>query len=156
MDYQQILLTILTFNFLLYVGAVWAKFGVQQSISMSYYSWSGNWGILFTLFCWILTFTILPVQPNAFFFLTAAGIGFVGAAAQIKKDFVAKVHMPAAIIGITSGMLGIGFTHGDWWLFGIGVTGMLALVLGKVKNHIWWVEIVAFLTIIFSFLKKFF
>ena len=159
MSYEQILIIVLTINFVGYVSTVWTKFGVLPSISDSFYAWKDwkegtQW--LFTLFCWIITFTLLPIEPNPFFFFGAAGIGFVGAAAQIKKKFVEKVHVKGAVIGISAALLGIGFTFGNWWL----VTGALIIAglikLFKIKNDIWWIEITAYTAVITSFYQHFF
>ena len=156
MSYEQTLIIILTINFVGYVSTVWAKFGVLPSISDSFYAWKGQWCWLFTLFCWIMTFTILPIEPNPFFFFTAAGLGFVGAAAQIKDKFVEKVHVKGAVIGISAGLLGIGFTYGDWWLVisALIIAGLIKLF--KIKNDIWWIEITAYSAVIISLYKNFF
>lgn len=159
MNYEQILLSILALNFVTYIGIVWAKFGILPSMSDSFYEWKEwkegtQW--LFTLFCWIITFTLLPLEPNPFFFFAAAGAGFVGAAPQIKKEFVKKVHVKAAIILLTSGLLGIGFTFNDWWLV-VGALSIGGLIkLFKVNNSIWWIEMTAYITILYGLYKNIF
>jgi len=156
MEYQQILLIILTINYIGYVGTVWAKFGIQPSVSDSFRCWKTKWFNPFTFFCWIIAFTVLPTMPNPFFFFTAGGIGIVGAAFNLDSVHVEKVHSKAAIAGISGALLGIGFTFGAWWTFGIavGIAGLLALL--NVKNKIWWIEHIAFGATIFEFYRNFF
>lgn len=156
MNYEQYMIFIVIAVFFSYVGTVWAKFGVQPSISDSFYSWKGNWRHLFTFFCWGLALPIFIAEPIHWFFITAGGLGFVGTAAEIKKEFVSKVHNPSAVVAIISGLLGITFVFGHWYiaLSGIVLSGLLALF--NVKNKIWWVEIIAFISIISSFVIKHF
>jgi hypothetical protein len=156
MDYQQILIIILIINYVGYVGTVWAKFGIQASVSDSFRCWKTKWFNPFTLFMWIITFTLLPTIPNPFFFFAAGGAGFVGAAFNLDSVNVKKVHNKAAITLIVAGLLGIGFTFAAWWTVGIAVGVAALLWLLKIKNLTWWIEHIAFGAIIFELIKNFF
>ena len=156
MDYQQILIIILAINYIGYVGTVWAKFGIQQSVSDSFRCWKTKWFNPFTFFMWIIGFTLLPTVPNPFFWLGSAGALGVGAAFNLDSVNVEKVHAKAAVTLIVAALLGIGFTFGAWWTVGIAV-GIAALIkLLKVNNLIWWVEHIAFVAVIFELFKNFF
>ena len=148
-----ILLSILTLNFIIYVGLIWALYGVQPSVSDSFYKvfW------FFTLFCALLSIPLIAMADTAplpmyqfLYFLSGAPFLLVGVAAQIKKKYVMKVHGPAAIAGIGFSLLTICVQFGGWYILGVGigllVAGLLALL--DVKNKIWWAEIVAFITVI--------
>jgi len=156
MDYQQILILILTLNYVGYVSTVWAKFGIQQSVSDSFRCWKTKWFNPFTFFCWIIGFTLLPTVPNPFFFFAGAGALGVGTAFNLDSVDVEKVHNKAAVTLIVAALLGIGFTFGAWWTVGIavGLAGLLRLL--NVNNLIWWVEHIAFAAVIFELFKNFF
>lgn len=156
MSYEQILIIILTLNYIGYVSLVWSKFGIQASVSDSFRCWKTKWANPFTLFCWVIAFTLLPITPNPFFFFAAAGAGFVGAAFNLDSVHVEKVHNKAAVTLIIAALLGIGFTFGAWWTVGaaVGIAGLLKLL--NVKNLIWWVEHTAFAAVIFELIKNFF
>lgn len=156
MDYQQILILILTINYVGYVTTVWAKFGIQASVSDSFRCWKTKWFNPFTLFMWIIAFTLLPIIPNPFFFFAAGGAGFVGTAFNIDSVDVQKVHNKAAITLIVAGLLGIGFTFAAWWTVGIAIGVSTLLWLIKTKNLIWWIEHISFSAVIFELIKNFF
>jgi hypothetical protein len=160
----RILVAVLAMNFLIYVGAVWIKFGVQKSISASYYSWKGLWRSLFVIFCWVLAFPLIllglslpePIQQIAY--LSGSGFGFVGAASMIRQPSVLKIHMKAALIGIGAGLAMIGFGFGGWYWLSIGIGAITAglLFLFDVKNKIWWAELLAIGVIMGSLIFRYF
>jgi hypothetical protein len=154
MTFEQILIIILAINYVGYVSTVWVKFGIQPSVSDSFRCWNVKWFNPFTLFSWILAFTILPITPNPFFLFAGAGAGIVGTAFNLDSVSVEKVHNKAAITLIVAAILGIAFTFGAWWTAGIAivVAGLLAAL--KVKNKIWWVEHIAFAAVIFELVKN--
>lgn len=161
---EIILLGILIINFFGYVTTVALKFGIQPSISDSYYSWKKPWGVLFTFFCWIMAFTLIAMVelfPDAWyqfmFFLTGGAFGFVGTATEIKKEHVNKVHTISAIMGILLGYVSLGVSLSGWYWLAIGGGAIIMAIIWllNIKNKIWWVEIVAFLTIIGGFVNHF-
>ena len=161
----QILVLILLANFLIYVGGVWIKFGVQKSISDSYYSWKSPWGILFTFFCWILAFPMVMMVENFpenyqfLQFFAGAGYGFVGAASMIKQLNVRKVHYPAAIIAMSGGLLAIALSWGGWYIvtavLGTAIAGWIGFFT-KGKDRVWWAELVVFAATIGAYFARFF
>ncbi len=148
MDYQQILFIIMNAIFISYVAFIWAKYGVQQSISESYYCLPRKWNFIFTFALWGFAFpAIILSNGDGLMFFAGAGICFVGAAAQMHQEFVRKVHMIAAIGGITLGELSIIFVHDMWWLTAIAAAIIIPIAIFAKKSRIWWAEIIAFLTI---------
>jgi len=137
--------------FLSYVSFIWLKYGIQKSISESYYVLPDKLKPLFTLFCWGFAFPaiIIGVEITPLMFFAGAGICFVGAAAAMHEKFVRKVHMTAAISGIIFSQLAILIGFHMWWLNIISLA-LAALSLLSKKHFIWWIEIVAFSAICYA------
>jgi len=156
MSLEQILIIILTLDYVGYVALVWILFGIQSSVSDSFRCWKLKWFNPFTFFSWTIGFTILPICPNPFFFFAGAGALGVGAAFNLDSVNVEKVHNKAAITLIIAALLGIGFTFGAWITVAtaIGIAGLLWFL--KVKNLIWWIEHIAFASVIFELYNNFF
>jgi hypothetical protein len=152
MDYQWILFIIMQTIYWSYVTTIWTKYGIQKSISNSYYCLPTNWNFLFTLFCWGFAFLAIILGESGLMFLAGTGIAFVGAAAQIKEKFVRQVHLPAAIIGMLASQADIYFNQHLLWLnlISIGLS-IFAVILSR-KNYIWWVENIVFIAITISYL----
>jgi len=135
--------------FVSYVSAIWIKYGIQKSISDSYYALPEQLRFLFTFFCWgfALPAIIVGVEVTPLMFFAGVGIAFVGAAAQIHDNFVAKVHNITAISGILFSQLAIYFGYHLLWLNIISLSLIALIYFFIKKNYIWWIEIVAFTAI---------
>ena len=138
--------------FLSYVTFIVIKFGVLPSISESWYELrdlGGVWYSLFTWFCWGLGFTMF-FQTNDtapyLFFLSGAGLCFVGAATMFKlsDDIQPYIHFVGALIGISCALVGIGVERQEWIPLIMFVLSALVLTFTVEKNRTWWIEIVAF------------
>ncbi|MFR0993170.1 MAG: hypothetical protein ACLSGQ_00940 [Parabacteroides distasonis] len=111
--------------FLLYIGSMVFMFGVPWSISNTYYLLEEKrkgLGWLFTVFCYGVDGFLLPgwlnVTPEGYqftCFLSAAGLAFVGTAAQFKERLTNTVHYTAAIICCLFSQIWC-FAAGFWWL----------------------------------------
>ncbi len=145
-------------SFAIYILWIVMKFGVQPSISDSFYALQNKYGKgslipwLFWLFLINVAWPIFPLmQFNGFAFFAMAGIILVGAAARFKSGKSTETpHVVGAVGGIGLAFLSIGFVYQGWaWLW-IAVFLVLAGILKLIKiNHIiWWVEILAFTLII--------
>jgi len=137
------------FVFVGYVSIIWIKYGVQKSISQSYYCLPEKWNFLFTLFCWgfAIPATILGVEVTGLMFFAGAGIAFVGAAAAIANPFTYKVHMTAAISGIIFSQLAIYFGY-HMPLVNLISVGLCAIFPFITKKYFWWMELVTFFAIV--------
>jgi hypothetical protein len=141
--------------FVSYVSFIWIKYGVQRSISDSYYRLPKNLQPLFTLFCWGFAFPAIIIgvdlTDNFLMFLAGAGICFVGAAAQFKEELTKGVHMIGAYGGVLFSQLAIAINFHMYYMNVIFILlAILFEVLGYykiMKNKIWWQEILAFLSI---------
>ena len=132
--------------FVLYVSFIWIKYGVQKSISNSYYVLPRNINFLFTFFCWgfALPVIIIGAPQTPLMFFAGAGICFVGAAAQIKEEFVRRFHVACAVIAIALSQIAIVFVYDMWFMTLICALLLLIAYFGNKKTWIWWMEIVCF------------
>lgn len=150
---QLVLLLISLWVFCSYVGFVWAYKSIHKSISDSYYSLPNKLKPLFTLALWGVAIPVMIAGNDMTMFFAGAGIAFVGAAPAFSSHKIEKgVHMAGAIIGISFGLLGLFFMFKEYAIAGIGISLVLILLGIRPKNFIWWIEIIAFLTIIIGLL----
>lgn len=146
--------------FLLYVGFITYKFGVLPSISDSWYELKPlKLGFLFTLFCWSIGFLLVTYSGytnTPFFFLSGAGLCFVGVATafKIKKSTERRIHVIGANVCVLSALVGLWVDFHLWYFLPLFLLCYLILKLLKIKNIIWWVEITAFVLILIGLLIK--
>lgn len=123
------------------------------SYSDSWYQLKNPIKNLFTLFCWSIGF-LMPFQSDGttpFFFLSGAGICFVGAARMFKTSMTGKVHFIGAFILIVSAFAGLYFERGEWLPFIVFLFASI-LILYNASNRIWWIEVCAFISICYGLL----
>lgn len=150
-----VMLSIMTMVFGVYVLWIYRKYGVLSSISESYYRLPKNKKLLFTLFCWGFATPAIIVGDSVLMFLAGAGICFVGAAAAFKEEMDHKVHYIGAMSGIILSQLSIIFDMGLWPISVFAGLIALAIYLRYRKSEkgnamTWWIEIVAFCSIILA------
>lgn len=152
MEYQLISFIIMVLVFVSYVSFIWLKYGVQESISASYYALPKKYNFLFTLFCWgfAVPAIIASIDVTPFMFFAGVGICFVGAAAQINDNWVNKIHSTAAILGVLFSQLAIVFGYHMPLVSGISIAIIALLKLLALKNKTWWIELVAFSAIVYT------
>ncbi|MFW6310912.1 MAG: hypothetical protein ACOC1K_01625 [Nanoarchaeota archaeon] len=141
------LLLFLTTIFISYVWYIWAIYGVQKSISYSFYRLKGWKKILFTLFCWGFGFPLaMLADGDPLLFFAGAAFCFVGAANDFKgNELTHNVHMIGAYTGVAMAKIGLWIYYGWWYSFASFVA--IAIPLLFVKNKIWWIELAAFGTV---------
>lgn len=150
-----------TVTFVAYVTFILIKFKqILPSISESWYrlrDLGGVWSSLFTWFCWIIAFS-MPFQTNDtapyLFILSGAGLGFVGAATmfrEIDDKLQGKIHTVGAAFGILGALTGIWVERGSYIPLVAFVVAAILLSLFKVKNKTWWIEMAAFVSILYGF-----
>jgi hypothetical protein len=149
-----------TIVFISYITFILIKFKqILPSISESWYrlrDLGGVWYSLFTWFCWGLAFS-MPFQTNDIapylFILSGAGLGLVGAAAmfrEINDKLQGKLHTIGAVVGIIGALTGIWVERGTFIPFAVFAASALLLSLFKVKNKTWWIEMSAFVSILYG------
>ena len=125
-------------------------YGIQPSISDNYYVSKHPW--TFTLVIWIVAYTMLPPMLSATTetyqftaFLSCAGIAFVGAAAAYRQSLSNTVHTIGAVIAALFAII---------WAYTIcpplptiAILAAVNILLSKVSNKIYWIEIAAFIMV---------
>jgi len=155
MTTSVILYSIMLAVFFGYILFIVAKYGIQKSVSQSFYVLPKNINFLFTLFCWGFVLPAMILSENGLMFFGGAGIGFVGAAAAYKGNKMANsVHMIGAYVGILLSQLSIFFNFNLPYV-NIAFFSLILLIflisrLIKMKTLIWWIEMVAFLAIVYA------
>jgi hypothetical protein len=150
----------MTVAFMAYLIWIVVRFGIQPSISDSFYALREQYGEsslipwLFWLFLINISWPLfLLLQFNGFAFFAMAGIILVGAAAQFRRGKSTEIpHVVGAVGGIALAFLSIGFVFGAWawiWLPAyIMVVGILNIV--RITNYDWWIEVMAFIMIVIA------
>ena len=93
---------------------------------------------------------------NIWFFLSGAGLSFVGAATAFKSKIglTKEVHYGGALVGIFGALIGIMVEYSNflplvWFIF-----LAISIQVSYMKKKIWWQEIVAFLLILFGIIAQ--
>jgi hypothetical protein len=84
---------------------------------------------------------------NFIMFLAGSGIAFVGAAAAFKQKLTKTVHFVGAYGGVVLSHISIIYDYKMWYVTALFVILALTLELLRVKNKIWWQEVLAFISI---------
>ena len=107
--------------------------------------------ILFTLFTYFLGIGLILQYYHSFlFFLAGMGLFWVGTQTQFRGESIkGTIHYVGAVLAIVLSLIGL-LTQGVWIPLLICGVGTSIMYLGKIKNFIWWVEMLAFLTIIWG------
>ena len=144
----------MTISFPIYITYIlWRnKWKVLHSISDSWYilkKEEQHEEILFTIFTYLLGIgTILQNYESPLFFIGGMGFFWVGTQTQFRGESIkGTIHYIGAVLGIFLSLFGL-LLNGIWLpslIMGIGIGGMKYF---KIPNFIWWVEILAFITII--------
>lgn len=139
--------------FFIYIYFVVRKHGVQKSISESWYVINPNLRWMFTvIFCYGLGVAQM-FHGSVWFFLSGAFLCFVGAATTFKSGgptvVVHNIGATGAIVFGLSGLVAVGV----WWPWIPMVIGLLALL--KAQNRTWWIECVAFFSILGGLIHKY-
>ena len=136
--------------FVSYIGFIWMKYGVQKSISDSFYRLKKTkLRFLFTFFCWGFAFPVMVISGKPMMIAAAMLICAVGVAYNFKAARLNKiVHMGAAYGGVTLAMVSAWIEYKQpWAIMLLAVIAITLTLLRKQVNykHIWWIEIAAFL-----------
>lgn len=155
MNYITFCYILMILTFISYVSGIWARYGVLDSISQSYYELPTKFQPLFILFCWGYSLPAIILGSSGLMFLAGSGIAFAGAAAAFKEEMTMEVHVTGAVIGVLFSQLAILFQYGIWQanvaFLAIAIPLFLTRFIHKADggsicpNRTWWIEIAAFL-----------
>jgi hypothetical protein len=114
---------------------------------------------LFFLFTSALGVTMILQAQDQYVWYIVSGIGllFVGAASLFKtnEDGTATIHYIGATVGIAGALLGHAQSYRLLWPAAVFIAGVTLLVIAfRNRNIIWWVEILAFASIISGFISQ--
>jgi len=141
---STILYSIMVSVFVAYVLYISFKYGIQTSISESYYVLPKKENFLFVLFTWLFAFPAMYLGNSLLMFFAGGGIVWVGANAAMHKNPTRTIHLIAAVSGMVLGCIAIIFQYHMWYVTA-GIAGVLPIIYLIDKKHImWWAEIVIF------------
>lgn len=133
--------------FVVYNSLFILNYGIPESISATYYKLKGRKQVIFTLALWGFSIPVAIAAETGLLFFAGAFISFVGASPSFKnKGLERKVHFIGAYTGTILGFLSLFI---DYNLLVVPLIGIFIIsnLFGRVKNYIFWVEVVAYLII---------
>jgi hypothetical protein len=107
--------------------------------------------ILFTIFTYFLGIGLILQYYHSFlFFIGGMGLFWVGTQTQFRGESIkGTIHYIGAVLGIFLSLFGL-LLNGVWLPPLIMFIGLVGIRYFKIPNFIWWVEILAFITIIWG------
>lgn len=142
---MQILFIIMSLVFWGYVAYIVVKFGFLPSLSDSYYHLSVKTrDVIFTLVLWCTGIMAMILGQSGLMFFAGAGICFVGAAPQFLEKFVKPIHIAGAFCSGLFSQLYILINTSFWWISIIFIFIGLIFLLMRIKNLVWWIEMLCF------------
>jgi len=141
-DYKFITLILSFIIFTSYVTYVTIKYGWLKSVSASYFYLKGKW--LFTIILFAFSILLAIAGNTMLTVLAAAAICFSGAASNTKElEMTEKVHNICSTAGIVLGAAAL--VDFKLWYIALILTIFAILTMKyKMKNHTFWIEIVAY------------
>ena len=138
--------------FILYISFIIYRYGLLKSISASWYALPKNRNWLFWVFTSVLGFYMLPYSDySPFFFLSGAGLIFVGTAAAFEDEKMTnRVHYSGAVAGIGGALLGLFLSIGTLLPLYITLLFLIGSYFIQRTHIIWWTEIGAFIGIMYG------
>lgn len=157
------LIGLLGIIFVAYLVYIYAMFKILPSISASYYELMGignKW--LFIIFMYYMAVSLLLVASLNYhpmvwtFFIAGSSAAFVGIAARYREEMDERIHVGAAYSLIIFSLLGIGLVFANWWPTYIFLVVLLPMALfrKKINNIAYWIEVVAFVCIMWGLFQR--
>jgi hypothetical protein len=141
-----------------FLGVVFYKYGIQPSISDSFYAIEEDtgegslWPWTFWLMLICVSIPMMIILPTGLTFLAMAGLWLVGAAARFRDGRTEKFHIAGALTGIAISLTSFCAILGSWYWLAIPVqiAGMLVLkyIKSATKNYTLWIELLAIAIIV--------
>ena len=140
-----------------YITFIVYKFGVQPSISASYYVLPVNRQFLFSSFCILYSIPIAYPSNSEWFWLATLFVMLVGAASAYRGDkLINLVHTFSAFMCVIFSHVAMCVDNQTYYVSYVSIAITLGLMLSKNKipNSTWWAEIVTYLAIVVSIITK--
>lgn len=126
--------------FTLYLIMIWILYGIPKSISDTYYL-TGQKPV-FTFIMWITGILVFIDAPNIWINFAAIFVAAVGTAAGFKEKLTKPIHYISAVLAIVFGLIGL-----NCWVLLLGFFIVSYIIVIVSDKWMWWVEILAFYTI---------
>lgn len=140
--------------FVAYLSYILIKYGIQPSISDSYYRLTTADKWIFTISTWlyVLPLSIAGAQKATdgrylIMILATFLLCIVGVFPDFRID--KKIHQIGAEGGILLAFIWI-LTTPVWYVVVPSIIGIFLLYKWKPKNHTWWIECLAYFTILLA------
>lgn len=156
--FKYVMLLIGTADFLMYISYIWGKFGIQKSISISFYDLVWRDRNIFRFFIWILSASIIVNGiglDTPLFFISGGLLSLVGIFTRIKVRWKYYIHMVGAIGGIISCAIGVvllNFNTGIISIISILFITLLTFIFGEKKHILWNIEVICFTSLMSTLL----
>jgi hypothetical protein len=144
--------------FITFLTAMYSLYGILPSVSDSYYNLPKEHRYLFTIFCWGMSIPLLIagtiMTDNYFLFIASSGTMFVGVASEFRQKMTKTVHLLGAYVSIIFSHLSIIIDFNMIEVSAIVLGIVLAMYKSKVKNRIYWIEILSYFTLIYVLISN--
>jgi hypothetical protein len=152
MEQLKIYTLLLTFIISLsYVIRVWVVYGIQPTISQSYYKFKYPDRCIFQIMIYVLSICIIVNGYNLWFLISGLLLSLVGFFPTIKNKVHKVFHFIGALGGIALTFVSFIYVYHYYIPAIIVVVSSAVLFLIKIKNIVWWIEIICVLVILSVF-----
>jgi hypothetical protein len=135
----------------LYLWMFLKNSSIQETVSKTWNKWKKKYGTenklgpwFFALMCAAVSFPLLTINDSTVFVFAVASLVFSGITGAMPTDKVTDyLHYFFSVAAILLGLAGIWIVYGSGLPLIYFVASWGALQLLKVKNAIWWVEVIA-------------
>ena len=146
----------------IYTTYIALKYGVQDSISISYYNLREKDKWIFTVALWSFALPGAIILDTLLMLVASLGIIFVGGACHfVEKDAGDKpapmaywTHMIGSYWGVILSQAALWINFGYWYLTVLFVGIVLSMKLLRTNNFTWWVEVSAIGTVLIGIILK--
>ncbi len=147
---MNILLLFSVAIFTFYIAWVWIKFGVQKSVSKSFYLHEGSalwygWIIGWMFPSLVVGSSLTHIDDVNLVFFSCFCFGLVATAPDFLKQYKSMewwVHMIGAYLGVGLITIALWYNFKQPIMFIIMVATLIGLT--RVRNHIWWMELATY------------
>ena len=145
---KYLLITSLTI-FTLYIIGVMVVYGVLPSISDSYYHLPQGFKLIFSFALIGFALPLIIYTNKILIFIAGGAIMFVAATPDFHSE--GAIHFICAIIGIVSGIFYLIINKQYLISIIVFIVGIILYIFAS--NHIFWIEIVSFYTILLGIIR---
>lgn len=150
---KALMISISLITFTGYLIFIYLRFGVLPNISESFYHIKNKF--LFILWTLGTALPIMVLGESGWSFFSGAFLIVVGVASDARStEMTGRVHSICAKGTVALGFAFLVFVLHLWWLVLIAVAGIALMNYLKIKNDVWWIECLAYYTIISGFIIK--